>query len=860
MGEWLRKLMGWLQRDELTRELDEEMRTHIRMKEEDGADSRAVRRDFGNITLLVQDSRAQWGLPRLETWLRDLRYAVRMMARRPGFAATLVLTLALGIGASSAIFSLIDTVVVRPLPYPDSARLVIVEQRRLGEARMVAGVSPGIVEDLERLNQSFEVMAGSNPETYTETTGVQPERLTGAATSPRFFSVFGVPPELGRTFERTEEVYGGPAAVVISDGLWHRRFGADPRVLGRSLVLEKESRVIVGVMPARFQYPAADTEVWVPKQVTPGLMQIREDRFYEGIARLRAGVSLHQATADLDGVQQRLAKQFPKTDEGWEATVQPLKDFLLGTVKDPLWLLFGSATLLLLIACANVACLLLGQLNGRAPEIATRCALGAGRTVIARQLLAEALAYAVVGGLVGMGLAFGGVDVMRSNLAQLPRIAELTVNARAPAVAAAVTLLALMLFSVMPVAQVFRRDPRAALAQGGRGIVGGNRFERLLVSAQIALATVLLIGAGLFLRSLLKLEDTPLGFHPEHILTLHVSASYSEKPESATQRHQRIMAALSALPGVTSVAMSAGIAGTATTWPTEFHIAGEPEPSSVKRFARQRVVTSAYFQTLGIPIISGETCRMETGLANPFAALVNRKFADRFLPGRNPIGHTIVDNQLAVPMQVVGVTGDVNEDGHGKEPQPIVYSCGYLRWWPDSDFLIQTRGDPAAMASAVRETVRNLDPGRAVYAVTALTSLIDRTLAPNRFRTLLVGLFSVLALLLATVGLYGVIAFMVTERTREIGIRVAMGARPGQIVSEILRSGVRMTAAGAAIGVVLAIQAARLAGTLLYGVRPLDGITYVTAAAVLLATALLACLIPGRRAASIDPVRALRDS
>jgi putative ABC transport system permease protein len=327
------------------------------------------------------------------------------------------------------------------------------------------------------------------------------------------------------------------------------------------------------------------------------------------------------------------------------------------------------------------------------------------------------------------------------------------------------------------------------------------------------------------------------------------------------QRHQRIMAALSALPGVTSVAMSFGLPGTAASWPTEFHMISEPELDSVRHFATERVVTAGYFHTLGIPILSGETCRMETGRANPFTVLVNRKFADRFLPGRNPIGHTIMDvDQLRLSMRIVGVTGDVNEDGHGKEAQPVIYGCGYLRWFPNSDYLVQTRGDPAAMTSAVRDTVRNLEPDRAVYAVTPLTSLIDRTLAPNRFRTLLVSLFSGLALLLAAVGLYGVMAYMVTERTREIGIRLALGAQRGQIVFEVLRSGVGMTAAGSAAGVVLAIQASSLANTLLYGVHPLDGITYVTAAVVLLATALLACLIPGRRAASVDPVRALRDS
>jgi predicted permease len=383
-------------------------------------------------------------------------------------------------------------------------------------------------------------------------------------------------------------------------------------------------------------------------------------------------------------------------------------------------------------------------------------------------------------------------------------------------------------------------------------------LPRVLVAGQFALATALLIGAGLFVRSLVKLQDAPLGFRPENVLTLRVTASFNEEPAAAMQRHLRTMEALSSLPGVTAVSMAAGLPGVNPTWPREFRIAGEANPDGTLRFASWRMVTAGYFQTVGIPILEGQTCRMTTDNQRPFEALVNRRFVDRFFPGRNPIGQIIEQGPDGASQRIVGIVADAHEDGRQGEPRPTIYGCGLLRYWPDSNFLIQTRS-PGGLANAAVTTVRKVEPSRPVYAVMPLAGALDETLTQTRFRTLLIGLFSVLALTLAAIGLHGVMAYMVSQRTREIGIRVALGARPGEIAAEILRTGCGLAGAGAVAGVVVALVGSRALGTLLYGVGASDVATYAGAVGVLFAVAVVACAVPGKRAVSIDAIEALRE-
>jgi len=861
MLEWWRIFRAWLRRDALEAELREEIQTHLAMKAEASGDAHAVQRQFGNTTRHIEDARDAWTLPRIDDWFRDFRYAARMMRRRPAFTATVVLTLALGIGSSSTIFSLIDTVLVRGLPYPNSDRIVSVQEARITDvANSRTPVSPGRLEDWRRMSSSFDAIAGSYTDTLTDTTTGNPERVPTAFVSPDFFNVLATPPALGRVFNESEQRFGGPAAVVISDSFWRKRFDQDPLATGRVVTLGGQSYTIVGVMPPSFRYPEAVTEVWLAKQAQPSLMRIREARFYNCIALLRPGVAITQARNDLAAVQLELGRTYPKTDAGLTVAMMPLKERMVGNVKLALWLLLGSVSLLLLIACSNVACLMLAQLNGRATEIATRSSLGAGRTAIVRQLFIEGLSCAFVGGALGAAGAFASVGLLKSQLADLPRISELTIDARTLAMIAGISLFTAVFFSLAPVLQTFRRDTAVALIRSGRGVIGGRQFlPRVLVSVQLALATALLIGAGLFLQSMVRLQEVDLGFRAANVLTLRVGASFSERPAEAIQRHHRTMNAIAAVPGVASVAMSTGLPGVNRAWPREFDIAGEPSPDGGQRFGEWRIVTSEYFQTLGIPVLSGTTCRMNMDVDAPFEAVVNRSFVNRYFPGRDPIGH-IVKNGLAggEPFRIIGVAADTREDGAAMEPSPLIYACGYLRYWPDSNFLIRTHGAPANAVQAIRAALRSVDPSRTVYSVRPLEEALSASLAQNRFRTLLVTIFSAMALTLAAIGLYGVMAYMITQRTREIGIRIALGARPHQIIVEILRTGGALALSGSLVGVLLAAAGSGLIGALLYGIQASDAATYLGAIVVLLAVSLIACLIPGRRATSIDPTAALR--
>jgi putative ABC transport system permease protein len=853
--DWLRKFRGFLNRRALAAELEEELRVHLEMKAEDARDPSAARRQFGNTTLHLEDSRAAWRWSRLDDWFRDLRYALRGMRRSPAFTATVVLTLALAIGSASTIYTLIDAVVIRPLPYPDSGRLVALFEARRADERSRTPIAPGRLEDWQQLSSTLEGIAGSYRDTVTYSRGSNSERVASAFVSPRFFSVLGAPAALGRVFNNDEERAGGPMSVVLSDTYWRRRFGGDPQALGRTLQLSGASYTVVGVMPASFRYPSPAVELWIAKQARPELLKIREARFYFGVGRLKPGVTVAQAKADLDAVIARLGERYPKTDAGWSAAVQPLIEQVVGSARSALWLLAAAVSVLLLIGCANVACLLLSRLNARAAEIATRRSLGAGRGAIARQMLVEGLVYAFAGGSLGLAAAFAGAAYLRKSLPDVPRIAELAMDARMLLLVTATTLTAALLFSLAPVLQTVRRDLSASWMRGGRGVAGARQvLPRILVASQFALTTALLIAASLFLRSLARLEEAPLGFRHAGVHTFRLGASFSERPDAAVQRHQRILAALAESPDVESAAMSTGIPAANPAFPREFQIVGEPSPAGTVRFASWRMVTAGYFQTLQIPILSGRTCRMDTSPDRPFEALINRTFADRYFPGRDPIGHAITQGPQGNGMTpIVGIVADVKEDGHNREAPAAIYGCGYLRFWPDSEILVKTRAPTAALQAA-----HAIDPGSPLYGMRSLDDALSGALSQTRFRTVLVTLFSTLALTLAAIGLYGVMAYAVSQRSREIGIRLALGARRGQIVAGVVRSGAILAAFGAAAGIGIGAASAKLIGTQLYGVRPYDGVSYAGAVGALFAVAVLACLIPARRAVSIDPTETLR--
>jgi putative ABC transport system permease protein len=775
-------------------------------------------------------------------------------------AAAVVATLALGIGANSAIFSAVDAVLLKPLPYPDADRLVAVYELNRGLKQATQLVAPVRLESWNAANHTLAGLAGSYFENQTDTTGAVPERVEAMRISPRFFSVLGVGAARGRTPTTDEDRFGGPAVVVVSDAFWRRRFDADPRALGRTLIVGGASRTIVGVMPPSFRYPTPTTDMWIPAQMPESMMRERRARFYTTVGRLRAGATIEQAQADLSAIQARLGEEFPETDKGWGASLVPLKDEQVGAVRGSLWLLLAAVALLLLAACGNVACLLLADATKREHEIAVRFAIGASRAAVVRQLVAEGAVLAMAGALVGLLLARWGAAALGQLATALPRVEELRVDARLVLFTIALGAATTIVFAVAPAMHAARVDPGDALSRGGRGQTTGRRLlQRTLVSGQIALAVVLLVGAGLLLRSFARIGQVSPGFDPSGVTTFRMSASWSESAASVVTRQARTVHRLEEIPGVEAAAVSQTLPAAVNFPPGEFAIVGGD--TTEKLFAHGRMVSAGYFRTLRIPILQGETCSADAGAPLFSKALVTRGFADRYFPGTASVGRALTAPWLpsGATVAIIGVVGDVRESGLMHEPEPLIYWCGYSPYWPDPQFIV--RSDPArpVSAAALRAALVEIEPKRAMYAVRSLDETLSRTVSQQRLNALLLALFAGTALLLAGVGVYGVLAQLVAARAREIAVRMALGARGLQIVAPVVAQAAAMAAVGGAIGVAASLALARFMSALVFGISPRDPVTFAAVAVVLPLAAAAAALVPARRAASIDPIAALRE-
>jgi len=793
--------------------------------------------------------------------MRDqLIAAVRALRHRRGVAATVVLTLALGIGANSAIFSAVDAVLLKPLPYPEADRLVVVYELNLGQKQATQLVAPVRIEEWNRASRAFAGLAGSYFENMTDTTGALPERVAAMRTSPRFFTVMGVAPNLGRAPSAAEETFGGPAVVIISDSFWRARFNGDPSVIGRPLVLSGASRTVIGVMPPSFAYPAATTEAWVPAQMPSMLLQARQARFLFAIGRLKPGVTLEQGQADLTAIQARLGEQFPETDKGWGASLVPVREQQVGGVRRSLWLLAGAVALVLLAACGNVACLLLAEAARREHEMAVRFALGASRGTVVRQLLTEGLVLALIGSAFGLIVAHWGTALFRQAATTLPRVDDVRVDLRLVAFTITLGILTTLLFAVAPALQATRADPAGALGRGGRGHAGGRHLvQRLLVAAQVSLAIILLVGAGLLIRSFAHLQAMSPGFDPDGVQMFRMSASWSERLDTVVARHQRTVARLEAIPGVEAAATSQLLPAGDNIPPAEFHVVGRN--ADEKTFARARGVSSGYFRTLHIPMLQGQTCNPQQTAAMQSEVLVTRAFADAFFPGADPIGHSLSTPNAAPgsSARIVGIVGDVHENGVMRPADPLIYWCGYSGYWPDPFFLVRLAPGRQASLAEIRAALREIEPKRAVYAVRTLSETLSESTTQQRLNTLLLSLFAATALALAAMGLYGVMSQLVAVRRREIGVRMALGARAGQILASVVAQAATVTGVGIGVGLAGALMLARFMTSVLFDIPPADPLTFLAVSALLAAVALAAALVPARRAAAVDPMRALRE-
>jgi len=767
-------------------------------------------------------------------------------------------TLALGIGANSAIFSVVDAVLLRPLPYPHSERLVNVYELNLrGTGRSATQlVAPGRLEEWNARSRTFDGLAASYFENMTDTSGAEPERVEVRRTSPRFFAVIGVTPALGRTPTPDEERFGGPAVVVISDAFWEKRFNRDPQVLGRRLVLGGGQSTIVGVMPPRFTYPTASTEVWRPTQAPQLFLAARSARLYTAFGRLKPGVTLDQAVADLDRVEAQLGEQYPQTDRGWGASLVPMKEEEVGGVRRSLWFLLGAVALVLLTACGNVACLMLADSARREHEIAVRFALGADRRRVIAQLLVEGALLAIGGACAGLALAAWGVAALRVAATELPHANAIAIDTRLVLLTLVAGVATTLVFALAPAVQATRRDPADALSRGGRAFVGGRHvLQHVLVASQVALAIVLLVGAGLLVRSFVHLQHTSPGFDADNVLTFRMSASWSERLDAVVQREARTVNRLNGIPGVESAAFSQQPPAGLEIPPGEFHIDGR-DPAE-RTFATGRSVSAGYFRTLHIPLLQGETCSSDPSASKP-TVLVTRAFGNRFFPGENPIGHTITPQGLPTAQRIVGVVGDVRENGVLHDAEPLIYYCGFNGYWPDPYFLVRTSASHPATMNEIRAALHEIEPARAVFAVRSLDELIADSTSQQRINTYLLVAFAVMALSLAAMGLYGVLSQVVAGRRREIAVRLALGAQPTRIVTSIVGHAAAVAGVGVVAGLAAAAIATRFMSSLVFDISTRDPITFILVPLVLAAVALTTALIPARRAATVEPMEVLR--
>ena len=863
---WLRRLINTFGPDRLHRDIDRELSFHIAeradqlqaqgLSAEEAA--RRARIQFGNPIVQRERTRdvdiAGW----VDDVLRNVRYAVRTLARVPGFTTTVVLTLALGIGANIAVFSAVDAILLRPLAFPDSDRLVRILQKNSRSTE--TPVAPVRLEDWNQLNSTFEGITGFYTEDVSETSADLPEQLRRAYVAPRFFEVWGMTPALGRGLTEAEHQPGGPAAVVISDRYWRRRFAADRDVLGRLVRVAGTTAPIVGVMRPSFRFPDPDVDAWFPR-VNDQITRFRQATWYTGIGRLEAGVTLAQARADLAAVQTRLGEQYPDSDRDITVLLEPLKETIVGRYRASLWLLFGGVTALLLITCTNVAALLLSRGTQRRSEVAIRLALGASRTTVAAQLLTETGVLALTGSALGLAVAAIVGAALRSLASDVPRLDEISIDGRLLLYSLASACVVLLLCGLMPVIRTARNGLASTAQDAGRTQVSTrSAIQWLLVGTQVALSVTMLAGAGLLVRSLHELSRVDPGFEPARVLSFRVSGNYAEFGDYARllKRVDTALEELRALPGVEAAATTFSAPGVPTGFQVEFEIVEGRGNQGARMVAESRVVSPEYFETLRIPLVEGTLCRRQTRDATEL--MVNRAFADRYLSGRPSVSgfHLANPNANVPPGRIAGLVGDVRESGLNQAPGPTVYFCSSAQG-PTPYFLIRTQGDPAAIVQAVRVKLKELEPLRAVYDIAPLETRIGDAFEQDRLRTTLLALFAATALSIACVGLYGTVSYAVSRRRRESALRLALGALRRDIVRQFLTQGLRVAGIACACGLVLSITFARALSGMLYGVSPLDPATLASVAGIVLVVTTLAALIPAARAAFVQPMRALRE-
>jgi putative ABC transport system permease protein len=799
----------------------------------------------------------------MHTLAQDLRYGLRMLMKSPGFMAVALLTLALGVGANTAIFTVVNAVLLRPLPYKNPQGLVQVWESNPKRGFPQFSVAPPNFVDWRAQNHVFEQMAAMAGGDYNLTGVGAPERVLAADVSADLFSLLGVEPERGRAFLPGEDQPGSPLVVIVSHGLWERRLGADPNAIGRTLTLDGKPYTLVGIMPAGLKYPSDETELWTPLVFDQRALSGRGAHWVSVIARLKPAVSFEKGQSEMSAIASRLEKQYPDTNAGWEVFLVPLEKQIVGDIQPALLLLMGAVGLVLLIACANVANLLMARGSERQREIAIRAALGAGRGRLLRQLLTESLLLSLLGSALGLLFAGWGTSILlRLNAGVLPRAGEISMDAFVLAFTLGTAVVTTVLFGLLPAFQSSSLDLNAALKEGTRNPSGGRlNLRSLLVVSEVALALLLLIGGGLLMRSFVRLMHVNAGFRPEAVLTVRVQLPEAEYPkkENSEAFYRELLSRIRSLPGVESAGGISFLPLSGGRYSLTFTTEGlPPAPGAEPTSAQYRVATPDYFRTMGISLVRGRVFTEQDRAGAPPVAVINQAMARQFWPNTDPIGQRIfIDDRTQSPREIVGVVGDVRQ-WLSMSALPEMYVSQLQVGWSSLALVIRSQLVPSSLVAAVSDQVHALNKNLPVYRIAAMEEIVARSVGDRKFSAYLLAIFALLAVVLAAVGIYGVMSHTVALRTREIGIRMALGAEPRDVLAGVLGQGMLLALGGLSIGLAAAFALTHFMASMLFGVTPTDPATFAGVAILLALVALAACYIPARRAMRVDPLVALR--
>lgn len=874
----LRHLTAGLRRllrlDAAERDLDDEVAHYVEMAARERIRTglppdearRAARLEVGGVEAVKERVRGGGWEATVASLRQDLAYGLRALRRHPAFAAVTVVTLALGIGANTAMFSVVNAVLLRPLPFPEPERLV-----RLWMAKPMVGmtelpVTPASAEIWRERSRSYAGVAAYFQTASTLTGDFEPEQLAGASVSPEFFSVLGFRPLLGRDFRPGEVEPGRDEVVILGYDLWRRHFGGDSAIVGREVTLDHRNRhTVIGVMPPGVTYPGS-SEFWRP-------LPSREERghnmhFLSMIARLSPGVTLTQATNELSLIHGGVQQEFPSSYEGVTVRAVSLHDSVVGNVRRTLLVLLGAVTFVLLIACANVANLFLARATTRQREIAVRAAVGASHARLTRQLLTESGVLAVLGGAAGLLLARWLVRLLVAlNPAGIPRLAQIDIDGRVLAFTLVVSVMVGLLFGIAPALRLARTDVQYALKEGAASALAGAMSRRAhgpmayIVVAQVALAVVLLAGAGLMLNSFARLQRVELGFEPAGAMAITISPAFNRFPEGQRTNDywQRMIDELTAVPGVRQAAAVAGAPLGGAYMNSRMTVAGAAAaPGSESRRTMVVVASPGYFDAIGAALRQGRAFGADDREGAPRVAVVNEALVRRDFPGENPVGRRVRFVRDTVDTEIVGVVADVKQSGVERETDPVAYLSFRQQEVAFMTLIVRTAGEPEALTRALRERIRAVDPHAPITRVRTLGDVVAGSIAQPRFYTTILTLFAGLAVLLAAIGLYGLMAYSVSRRTHEIGMRLSLGAAPGRILRMVVGQGLRLILVGCVVGLIAALALTRLLEGLLFGVSATDPATFAAIAALLVVIATLACYLPARRATRVDPLVALR--